>query len=136
VGKRGGVGDRLAPPRTTIVRPCYENGVDVTMVPRRRPSSSRRPRCWKSRSAPVLRGSRRPPGITPRGDLHGRIAAYRIIADSRNRYSDAMRLRDKDLYQRLERPACRLDFGDDAYRQVMKYLRRGGGLYIEVGATN
>ena len=42
--------------------------------------------------------------------------------------------RDADLYERLERAGFLLDFGDDGSGLFMKYLRRGSGYYIDVGA--
>ena len=43
--------------------------------------------------------------------------------------------RDADLYDRLERAGFLLDFGDDGSGLFMKYLRRGSGYYIDVGAS-
>jgi putative flavoprotein involved in K+ transport len=44
--------------------------------------------------------------------------------------------RDADLYERLTRAGFLLDFGDDGSGLFMKYLRRGSGYYIDVGASN
>jgi putative flavoprotein involved in K+ transport len=73
---------------------------------------------------------------TEKADLTVASLPYRIIADFQKPISDAMRLRDKDLYDRLEKAGFRLDFGDDDSGQFMKYLRRGGGFYIDVGASD
>jgi putative flavoprotein involved in K+ transport len=43
--------------------------------------------------------------------------------------------RDADLYERLQRAGFLLDFGDDGSGLFMKYLRRGSGYYIDVGAS-
>ena len=43
--------------------------------------------------------------------------------------------RDADLYQRLSKAGFLLDFGDDGSGLFMKYLRRGSGYYIDVGAS-
>lgn len=43
--------------------------------------------------------------------------------------------RDADLYERLRRAGFLLDFGDDGSGLFMKYLRRGSGYYIDVGAS-
>jgi putative flavoprotein involved in K+ transport len=43
---------------------------------------------------------------------------------------------DADLYRRLERAGFLLDFGDDDSGLFMKYLRRGSGYYIDVGASD
>ena len=41
---------------------------------------------------------------------------------------------DAAFYERLERAGFLLDFGDDQSGLFMKYLRRGSGYYIDVGA--
>ncbi len=46
-----------------------------------------------------------------------------------------MKERDADLYQRLEKAGFMLDFGEDGSGLFMKYLRRGSGYYIDVGAS-
>ena len=49
--------------------------------------------------------------------------------------TDAIRERDADFYKRLEEAGFMLDFGDDESGLSMKYLRRGSGYYIDVGAS-
>ena len=46
-----------------------------------------------------------------------------------------MRERDEDFYDRLEAAGFELDWGDDGSGLFMKYLRRGSGYYIDVGAS-
>ena len=46
-----------------------------------------------------------------------------------------MKKRDADLYGRLEKAGFMLDFGEDGSGLFMKYLRRGSGYYIDVGAS-
>jgi len=43
--------------------------------------------------------------------------------------------RDANLYERLAKAGFLLDFGDDGSGLFMKYLRRGSGYYIDVGAS-
>jgi len=43
--------------------------------------------------------------------------------------------RDRAFYDRLEAAGFWLDFGDDGSGLFMKYLRRGSGYYIDVGAS-
>ena len=47
-----------------------------------------------------------------------------------------MKKKDADLYARLERAGFMLDFGEDESGLGMKYLRRGSGYYIDVGASD
>ena len=46
-----------------------------------------------------------------------------------------MRERDADFYDRLEAAGFQLDWGEDGSGLFMKYLRRGSGYYIDVGAS-
>jgi putative flavoprotein involved in K+ transport len=46
-----------------------------------------------------------------------------------------MKERDKEFYDGLEKAGFRLDWGDDGSGLFMKYLRRGSGYYIDVGAS-
>ena len=48
---------------------------------------------------------------------------------------EEMAKRDADFYARLEKAGFMLDFGDDGSGLFMKYLRRGSGYYIDVGAS-
>ena len=44
--------------------------------------------------------------------------------------------RDKEFYDRLEKSGFRHDWGDDGSGLFLKYLRRGSGYYIDVGAAD
>jgi putative flavoprotein involved in K+ transport len=46
-----------------------------------------------------------------------------------------MKEQDKDFYDRLEKAGFWLDWGDDDSGLFIKYLRRGSGYYIDVGAS-
>ncbi len=48
---------------------------------------------------------------------------------------DQMKDRDAEFYQRLEKAGFQLDFGEDGSGLFVKYLRRGSGYYIDVGAS-
>ena len=43
--------------------------------------------------------------------------------------------RDAEFYERLTKAGFLLDFGEDGSGLFMKYLRRGSGYYIDVGAS-
>jgi putative flavoprotein involved in K+ transport len=47
----------------------------------------------------------------------------------------AMKERDADFYERLEKAGFLLDWGTDGSGLFVKYLRRGSGYYIDVGAS-
>ena len=61
---------------------------------------------------------------------------YRILHEFQIPAYQAMAERDKDFYQRLEASGFRHDWGEDGSGLFMKYLRRGSGYYIDVGAAD
>ncbi len=60
---------------------------------------------------------------------------YRIMHTFQQPVYAAIRERDQDFYDRLEAAGFRHDWGDDDSGLFMKYLRRGSGYYIDVGAA-
>ena len=47
----------------------------------------------------------------------------------------ALAKRDAAFYEQLEKAGFMHDWGDDGSGLMMKYLRRGSGYYIDVGAS-
>jgi putative flavoprotein involved in K+ transport len=120
-----------------ICKALYENGTDVTMVQRASTLVVTSEAVLEIALGGLYSERAAAAGITTdKADLMVASLPYQIIADFQKPISDAMRLRDKDLYDRLEKAGFRLDFGDDDSGQFMKYLRRGGGFYIDVGASD
>ncbi len=72
---------------------------------------------------------------THKADLTFASLPYRIMPEFQIPVYDAIRERDADFYARLERAGFDLDWGDDGSGLFMKYLRRGSGYYIDVGAA-
>ncbi|WP_280339200.1 flavin-containing monooxygenase [Nocardia neocaledoniensis] len=72
---------------------------------------------------------------TQKADLTFASLPYRIMHEFQIPVYDAIRERDADFYARLERAGFELDWGDDGSGLFMKYLRRGSGYYIDVGAA-
>ena len=60
---------------------------------------------------------------------------YKVLPDVQRPAFDAIRERDKDFYAGLEQAGFQLDFGDDGSGLFLKYLRRGSGYYIDIGAS-
>ena len=73
---------------------------------------------------------------TEKADLIFASLPYRIMHEFQIPLYDQMRERDKDFYDRLEKAGFWLDWGDDGSGLFMKYLRRGSGYYIDVGAAD
>src|SRR5258708_7144157 len=59
---------------------------------------------------------------------------YRIMHEFQIPLYEQMKQRDANFYDRLEKAGFRHDWGDDGSGLFMKYLRRGSGYYIDVGA--
>ena len=86
---------------------------------------------------PVLRAGAARNGITTeKADLLFASVPYRLMADLPDPgLSARWRERDADFYARLGKAGFLLDFGEDGSGLFMKYLRRGSGYYIDVGAS-
>jgi len=72
---------------------------------------------------------------TEKADLTFASLPYRILHTFQIPAYDAIREQDAEYYARLEKAGFELDFGDDDSGLFMKYLRRGSGYYIDVGAA-
>jgi len=70
-----------------------------------------------------------------KADLIFASVPYKIMHGFHIPVYEEMAKRDKDLYERLESAGFMLDFGEDGSGLFMKYLRRGSGYYIDVGAS-
>ena len=72
---------------------------------------------------------------TDMADLIFASMPYKILPPLQIPVYEEMKERDADFYERLEKAGFLLDFGDDGSGLFMKYLRRGSGYYIDVGAS-
>jgi putative flavoprotein involved in K+ transport len=70
-----------------------------------------------------------------KADLIFASVPYKIMHTFHIPVYEQMAERDADLYARLKKAGFMLDFGDDGSGLFMKYLRRGSGYYIDVGAS-
>ena len=73
---------------------------------------------------------------TEKADLVFASMPYRIMHEFQIPLFEQMRERDEDFYERLEAAGFDHDWGDDGSGLFMKYLRRGSGYYIDVGAAD
>lgn len=72
---------------------------------------------------------------TEKADLIFASIPYAILHELQIPLYEKMKERDKDFYEGLEKAGFLLDWGDDGSGLFMKYLRRGSGYYIDVGAS-
>ena len=119
-----------------ICAALWENGADVTMVQR----SSTHIAPSDSLMELALGGLYSEEAIANgidhhKGDLVFASVPYKIMHTFHIPVYEEMKKRDADLYGRLEKAGFMLDFGDDGSGLYMKYLRRGSGYYIDVGAS-
>ncbi|MBV0881294.1 NAD(P)/FAD-dependent oxidoreductase [Noviherbaspirillum sp. L7-7A] len=119
-----------------ICADLWENGADVTMIQR----SSTHIAPSESLMELALGGLYSEQAVangitTDKADLTFASVPYKIMHTFHIPVYEEMKKRDADLYERLEKAGFMLDFGDDGSGLFMKYLRRGSGYYIDVGAS-
>lgn len=61
---------------------------------------------------------------------------YPLLESGLKQYTQMSNEIDRDLHQRLEAVGLRLDIGPDDTGWLMKFLRIGGGYYLNVGASD
>ena len=119
-----------------ICAALWENDVDVTMIQR----SSTHIAPSQSLMELALGGLYSEQAVASgidhhKADLIFASVPYKIMHTFHIPVYEEMKKRDADLYSRLEKAGFMLDFGDDGSGLFMKYLRRGSGYYIDVGAS-
>ena len=119
-----------------IAADLWENGADVTMVQRTSTHISTSDSLFRFGTSRLYSEDALVRGITTdRADLINAAIPYGIMHDFHAPTVAAIREKDADLYRRLEDVGFLLDFGDDGSGLHMKYMRRGSGYYIDVGAS-
>jgi putative flavoprotein involved in K+ transport len=73
---------------------------------------------------------------TEKADMIFASLPYRIMHEFQIPLYEQMKERDADFYDRLEKAGFWHDWGEDGSGLFMKYLRRGSGYYIDVGAAD
>lgn len=120
-----------------ICKALYENGVDVTMVQRSSTHIVKSDTLMDIGLGDLYSERALAAGMTTeKADLTFASLPYRIMHEFQIPLYDQMRERDKDFYDRLEAAGFELDWGADGSGLFMKYLRRGSGYYIDVGACD
>jgi putative flavoprotein involved in K+ transport len=115
----------------------FEVGADVTMVQRSSTHIVRSDTLMDVGLAALYSEQAVADGITTeKADLIFASLPYRIMHEFQIPLYDEMRERDRDFYDRLERAGFEHDWGEDGSGLFMKYLRRGSGYYIDVGAAD
>ncbi len=119
-----------------ICAALWEVGADVTMVQRSSTHVVRSDTLMEIGLGALYSEEAVAEGVTTeKADAIFASLPYRIMHEFQIPLYDQMRERDADFYERLEKAGFELDFGEDGSGLFMKYLRRGSGYYIDVGAS-
>ena len=119
-----------------ICAALWEAGVDVTMVQRSSTHIVKSDSLMDIALGDLYSERALAAGMTTqKADMTFASLPYRIMHEFQIPVYNAIRERDADFYARLEAAGFDLDFGDDDSGLFMKYLRRGSGYYIDVGAS-
>jgi putative flavoprotein involved in K+ transport len=120
-----------------ICAALWEAGVDVTMVQRSSTHIVRSETLMDIGLGALYSEQAVASGVTTeKADAIFASLPYRILHEFQIPLYDQMRERDADFYRRLEAVGFQLDWGEDGSGLFMKYLRRGSGYYIDVGASD
>ncbi|MBD7993485.1 NAD(P)/FAD-dependent oxidoreductase [Ochrobactrum sp. AN78] len=113
-----------------------EAGVDVTMVQRSSTHIVRSEPLMKHGLGALYSEEALQNGITTaKADLIFASLPYHIMHEFQKPIYDKIREIDADFYAALEKAGFQLDFGSDGSGLFLKYLRRGSGYYIDIGAS-
>ncbi|MTV17324.1 MULTISPECIES: NAD(P)/FAD-dependent oxidoreductase [Bradyrhizobium] len=120
-----------------ICAALWEGGADVTMVQRSSTHIVKSDTLMDIGLGALYSEQAVASGMTTRkADLIFASLPYKIMHEFQIPLYEQMRERDKDFYAALEKVGFMHDWGDDGSGLFMKYLRRGSGYYIDVGACD
>ncbi|MEO1491141.1 MAG: NAD(P)/FAD-dependent oxidoreductase [Pseudomonadota bacterium] len=120
-----------------ICADLWEQGADVTMVQRSSTHIVKSETLMELALGALYSEEAVANGITTdMADLIFASIPYKVLPAIQKPQADETKVRDKDLYDRLAKAGFDVDFGDDETGLFMKYLRRGSGYYIDVGASD
>ncbi|MEM7058580.1 MAG: NAD(P)/FAD-dependent oxidoreductase [Pseudomonadota bacterium] len=119
-----------------ICADLWESGADVTMVQRSSTHIVKSETLMELALGALYSEEAVANGVTTdMADLIFASIPYAVLPAIQLPAADETKKRDKDLYDRLAAAGFDVDFGDDETGLFMKYLRRGSGYYIDVGAS-
>jgi putative flavoprotein involved in K+ transport len=119
-----------------IAADLWEHGADVTMVQRSSTHVTRSETLMEVTTYPLWGEEAQARGITTdKADLIAASIPYKLLGEFQKPLYAEIKRRDAAFYDRLQKSGFMLDFGDDDSGLFMKYVRRGSGYYIDVGAS-
>jgi putative flavoprotein involved in K+ transport len=119
-----------------ICADLWEHGAEVTMIQRSSTHIIRSETLQELGLSGLYSEQAVKSGIsTDMADLIFASTPYKLLHTFQIPMYEEVQRRDAALYERLTKAGFLLDFGDDDSGLFMKYLRRGSGYYIDVGAA-
>ncbi len=119
-----------------ICAALWEHEADVTMVQRSSTHIARSDSLMELALGGLYSEEALAAGVTTdKADLIFASLPYRILPEVQKPVYEEMAKRDAEFYDGLEAAGFQLDFGEDDSGLFVKYLRRGSGYYIDVGAS-
>jgi putative flavoprotein involved in K+ transport len=119
-----------------ICADLWEHGADVTMIQRTSTHIARSDTLMELGLGSLYSEAALQAGITTdTADLIFASIPYKILHTFQIPLYQEMARRDAAFYERLANAGFMLDWGEDGSGLFMKYLRRGSGYYIDVGAS-
>ncbi|WP_195819624.1 NAD(P)/FAD-dependent oxidoreductase [Roseobacter sp. MH60115] len=119
-----------------ICAALWENDVDVTMVQRSTTHIVRSDPLMEIGLGDLYSERAVEAGMTTqKADMIFASLPYKIMHEFQKPVYDKIREVDAEFYAGLEKAGFQLDWGADGSGLFMKYLRRGSGYYIDVGAS-
>lgn len=120
-----------------ICAALWENGADVTMVQKSSTHIVRSEPLMEHALGDLYSERALENGIDHhKADLIFASVPYKIMHEFHIPAYEKIAEEDAEFYKKLEKAGFMLDWGDDGSGLFMKYLRRGSGYYIDVGACD
>lgn len=119
-----------------ICAALWEQGAEVTMVQRSSTHISRSESLMSLALGGLYSEDALEAGVTTdKADMLFASWPYRLLPDAQVPVYEQMAKQDAEFYEKLRGVGFDLDFGEDGSGLFLKYLRRGSGYYIDVGAS-
>jgi len=119
-----------------ICADLWEHGAEVTMVQRSSTLVARAETLFRVITSRLFSEAALAAGITTeQADFMAASRPFAMVAELQRALYRQIRAEDAEFYDRLTKAGFMLDFGEDDTGLSIKYLRRGSGYYIDVGAS-